>query len=119
VTLLAARQPQAMCDQYAECHKSAQEQLDKAEQCFDLGDEGRDLAEKLHDSATKQLDIAAKQQSIGNEQHIQADKLDEQAVKSDDLGRLFNALSRLNLAALSFRPLLLIQVSDFDQIVTG
>jgi hypothetical protein len=72
-------------------HKSAQEQLDKAEQCFDLGDEGRDLAEKLHDSATKQLDIAAKQQSIGNEQHIQADKLDEQAVKSDDLGRRLQA----------------------------
>jgi hypothetical protein len=68
-------------------HRSAQEQLIKAEQCFDLGREGRDLAEKIHESAAKQLDMAAKQQSIGNEQHIQADKLDAQAVKSDDLGQ--------------------------------
>jgi hypothetical protein len=67
-------------------HKSAQEQVDKANQCFDLGDEGHALAEKLHDSAAKLLDMAAKQKSIGNEQHILADKLDEQAVKSDDLG---------------------------------
>jgi hypothetical protein len=72
-------------------HKSAQEQLDRAEQCFDLGNAGRDLAEKLHGSAAKQLDIAAKQQSIGNDQHNQADKLNEQAVKSDDLGRRLRA----------------------------
>jgi hypothetical protein len=38
-------------------HKSAQEQLNKAGQCFDLGHEGRDLAEKLHESAAKQLDM--------------------------------------------------------------
>jgi hypothetical protein len=70
-------------------HKSAQKQLDKAEQCFDLGDEG--LAGRLHADAAKQLDIAARQKSIGAEQHIQADKLDEQAVKSEDLGRKLQA----------------------------
>jgi hypothetical protein len=70
-----------MCDQ----------QLKKAEMCFDLGDEGRDLADELHESAAKQIDIASKQQSIGNEQHIQADKLAEQAVKSDDLVRRLQA----------------------------
>jgi hypothetical protein len=72
-------------------HKSAQKQLDKAEQCFDLGDEGRSLAGRLHADAAKQLDIAARQKSIGAEQHIQADKLDEQAVKSEDLGRRLHA----------------------------
>jgi hypothetical protein len=72
-------------------HKSAQEQLEKAEQCFDLGTEGHDLAEKLHESAAKQLDMAAKQKSIGAEHHIQADKLDAQATKSNDLGRRLQA----------------------------
>jgi hypothetical protein len=72
-------------------HQMAQEQLNKAEQCFDLGDEGHDLAEKLHAGAAKQLDIAARQKSIGAEQHIQADKLNEQAVKSEDLGRKLQA----------------------------
>jgi hypothetical protein len=72
-------------------HKSAQEQLEKAEQCFDLGHEGHDLAEKLHESAAKQLDLAAKQRNFGAEQHIQADKLDAQATKSDDLGRRLQA----------------------------
>jgi hypothetical protein len=72
-------------------HKSAQDQLKKAEQCFDLGDEGRELADELHESAAKQIAMAAKQQSIGTEQHIQADKLAEQAVRSDDLGRKLQA----------------------------
>jgi hypothetical protein len=72
-------------------HKSAQEQLDKAEQCFDLSDDGHDMAATLHESAAKQLDIAAKQKSIGAEQHIQADKLDAQAAKSNNLGRRLQA----------------------------
>jgi hypothetical protein len=72
-------------------HKSARDQLKKAEQCFELGDEGRDLADELHESAAKQIAMAAKQQSIGTEQHIQADKLTEQAVRSDDLGRRLQA----------------------------
>ena len=72
-------------------HKSAQEQLEKAEQCFDLGNEGHDLAEKLHESAAKQLDMASKQKIIGAEQHIQADKLDVQATKANDLGRRLQA----------------------------
>jgi hypothetical protein len=72
-------------------HKSAQDQLKKAEQCFDLGDEGREMADELHESAAKQIEMAAKQKSIGSEQHIQADKLAEQAIKSDDLGRKLQA----------------------------
>ena len=72
-------------------HKSAQDQLKKAEQCFDLGDEGREMADELHESAAKQIEMAAKQKSIGSEQHIQADKLAEQAIKSDDLGRRLQA----------------------------
>jgi hypothetical protein len=91
VVLLVARQLQAMCDQKMQDHKSAQEQLKKAEQCFALGDEGHDLAEKLHESAAKQLDMAAKQKIIGAEQHIQADKMDAQATKSNDLGRRLQA----------------------------
>ena len=71
--------------------KYPQEQLKKAERCFELGDEGHELAERLHESAAKQIDMAAKQKSIGNEQHIQADKLAEQAIKSDDLGRKLQA----------------------------
>ena len=46
--------------------KSAREQLNKADQCFDLGDGAAILANDLHDSAAKQLDMAAKQQSIGS-----------------------------------------------------
>jgi hypothetical protein len=72
-------------------HKTAQAQLEKAEQCFDFGDEGHDLAEKLHESAAKQLDMAAKQKIMGAEQHVQADKLDAQAAKSKDLGRRLQA----------------------------
>jgi hypothetical protein len=72
-------------------HKSAQEHLKKAEQCFDLGDEGHDLAEKIHESAAKQLDMAAKQKSMGAEQHLQADKIEAQAAKSNDLGRRLQA----------------------------
>ena len=65
--------------------------MKKAEQCFDLGDEGREMADELHESAAKQIEMAAKQKSIGSEQHIQADKLAEQAIKSDDLGRRLQA----------------------------
>jgi Na+/phosphate symporter len=89
--LVVVRNLKQCGDQVQNDHKSAQDQLKKAEQCFELGDEGRELADTLHESAAKQLDMAAKQLSIGTEQHIQADKLAEQAVKSDDLGRKLQA----------------------------
>jgi hypothetical protein len=71
--------------------KYPQEQLKKAERCFELGDEGHELAERLHESAAKQLDIAAKQKNIGVEQHINADKIDAQATEADALGHKMQA----------------------------
>jgi hypothetical protein len=75
--------------------KYPQEQLKEAEWCFELGDEGHELAERLHESAAKQLDIASRQKDIGVEQHINADKIDAQATEADALGRKIQANAEL------------------------
>ncbi len=67
--------------------KSAEALLERAHDCFDLGNAQHAMAEKQHEDATRQQDNAKVQQEIAARQHSDADKLSAKADKLDALGK--------------------------------